>query len=124
MILFLTKNFGKKIFRQVECYVPHCTKIYMYIFHQKVRFLNKISMFARKSKFRSSSEIWRKIELFFSKIKLFGQNSNFLVNNRNVGQKNVGQNRNFGQNSKFWSKLEILVKTRNFGQKPTSYDKL
>ena len=27
------------------------------------------------------------------------------------------KNRNFGQKSKFWSKIEILVKNRNFGQK-------
>ena len=27
------------------------------------------------------------------------------------------KNRNFGQKSKFWSKIKILVKNRNFGQK-------
>ena len=30
---------------------------------------------------------------------------------------NVGQNRNSAQKSKFWSKIEILVKNRNVGQK-------
>jgi len=27
------------------------------------------------------------------------------------------KNKNFGQKWKFWSKMEILVKNRNFGQK-------
>ena len=32
--------------------------------------------------------------------------------------------RNFGQNSKFWSKLEVLVKTRNFGQNAKLFSEL
>ena len=48
-----------------------------------------------------------------------------LGKNRNFGQKSkfwskieiLGKNRNFGQKSKFWAKIEILGKNRNFGQK-------
>jgi len=58
----------------------------------------------------------------FRKSKTSSKN---LVKNRNFGQKSkfwskIGilvKNRNFGQKSKFWSKIEILVKNRNFGQK-------
>jgi len=34
------------------------------------------------------------------------------------------KNRNFGQKSKFWSKIEISVKYRNFGQKSTIWSKI
>ena len=33
-------------------------------------------------------------------------------------------NRNFGQKSKFWSKIKILVKNRNFGQKSKFWSKI
>ena len=34
------------------------------------------------------------------------------------------KNRNFGQKSKFWSKIEILLKNRNFGQKSKFVSKI
>ena len=33
------------------------------------------------------------------------------------------KNRNFGQKSKLWSKIEILVKNRNYGQKSKLWSK-
>ena len=37
---------------------------------------------------------------------------------------NLVKNRNFGQKSKFWSKIEILVKNRKFGQKVKIWAKI
>jgi len=34
------------------------------------------------------------------------------------------KNKKFGQKSKFWSKIEVLVKNRNFGQKPKFWSKM
>jgi len=51
---------------------------------------------------------------------------------RNFGQKSkfwskmeiLFKNRNFGQKSKFWSKIEVLAKHRNFGQKSKIWSKI
>jgi len=36
----------------------------------------------------------------------------------------LGKNRNFGQKSKFWPKIEILATNRNFGQKSKFWPKI
>jgi len=56
-------------------------------------------------------DICRGVAVANAIFRIFGQNRNF-------GQKSKfwSKNRNFGQKSKFWSKIGILVKTRNFGQ--------
>ena len=78
--------------------------------------------FRRKSKFLSKILIlpkvmneWKPYHTIFSKI--FGQNcSQFFV-------KILVKNPNFGQKSKFWSKIQILVKNPNFGQKSEFWSK-
>ena len=45
------------------------------------------------------------------KIEILLKKSNFLSK-----IKILGKNRNFGQKSKFWAKIEILGKNRNFWQ--------
>ena len=46
--------------------------------------------------------------------KFASKNAIFVTKKRNFGQE-----RHFDQKSKFWSKIEMLVKCRNFGKKTT-----
>ena len=40
-----------------------------------------------------------------------------LVKNENIKSHNFGENRNFGQTPKFWSKIKLLVKNLNVSEK-------
>ena len=62
---------------------------------------------------------WSENQNFGKNSRFSLKNQNFLkvdIKNRNIGQKNHNY-RNFGTKSKFWYKIEILVKNSNFGEK-------
>jgi len=47
-----------------------------------------------------------------------------LFKNRNFGEKKTkfwSKHKNFGENTKCWSKPKILVKNRNFGEKKQNF---
>jgi len=73
--------------------------------------------------FRTFSEcgslrIWKQFAswIFLSILENLGSGKNSTLA-RVLKIQNLVKNHNFGQKSKFWSKIEILVKYQNFGQK-------
>ena len=101
---------------------------------QKSRILAKNRKSAHKSILWPKVDVCEKTEFCFSngqKIENVAKNYN-LDNNQNFCQKSkfwskieiLVKNHNFGQKSKFWSKIEILVKNRNFGQKSKFWSKI